>query len=517
MTSKKRIMLPLAVLCLIVLTASPVLAAEKSIVIGISGDSLFFDPQQNQETITTSVCRHVYEPLVSRDPGGGAMEPCLAESWELDDDQVTWTFHLRKNVTFSNGAPFTAEDVVYTIERARNYSTRNMVANMDRIEVLDPHTIKIITKTPSAVLLDYLVGLLIMNKEYTESISFEEVNLKPMGTGPYVLLEWVKEDHMSFTANKNYWGEAPAITHVRMRPITNAATRTAALLTGEVDIAEDIPVRDIARVEKTAGIDVVTRPSKFLMYLHIDANREPTPAIEGAVNPMKDPRVREAVSLGIDRAIIAKVTMNGNAYPTGQLILEGQRGYLPGLPLPEYNVEKARALLKEAGYENGFTVILDGPNGRYPNDGQIAQALASQLAKIGITIELRLHPKSVFFDFVRPGDKSSLVLTGWSEYTDTGTMGNILFYTRDKTEGKGASNRCHYSNAEYDRLLDAADATADVEKRRELLEESSRVILGDYGVIPILFNQDVYGKKAKVHFVPRSDKEIHTFLFDIEE
>jgi peptide/nickel transport system substrate-binding protein len=382
---------------------------------------------------------------------------------------------------------------------------------------VDDHTLKVVTKAPTAVLLDNLELLSIMSKAYTERVGDDEVNLKPMGTGPYVCTEWVKEDHITFEPNKNYWGTAPAISHIRFRPITNAATRTAALLTGEVDLIEDIPVRDVDRMEKAEGIQVLECPGRRLIYLHIDANREPTPGVPGPVNPMKDVRVRRAISLGIDRETIVKVTMNGSGYPTGQMLLEGKRGFLKGLPVPEYNPDRARELLKEAGWEKGFKVKLDAPNGRYPNDAQIAQAIASQLAKIGVEIDLMLHPKSTFFDYVRPGDKSSLVMTGWSEEIDTGAMGNTLFYTRGKDPAKGSSNRCNYSNAEYDRLIDEADRTADIAKRTELLEQSTRIILDDVGLVPLLFNQDIYGAKTKVKFTPRADKRILSYELDIEE
>jgi peptide/nickel transport system substrate-binding protein len=500
-----------------VLLSTAAWAAEKSIVVGLASDTLFLDPQQQNETITNAITGHVYEPLISASPDGSSLLPTLAESWELAPDQLTWTFHLRKGVRFSDGTPFTAEDVKFTFERAGKFIIKDRVASIENIKVVDEHTLRIVTKTPNAVLLDQLELLKIMSKAYTEKVGDEEVNLKPMGTGPYICTEWIREDHITLEVNKNYWGDAPAISHVRFRPITNAATRTAALLTGEVDLIEDIPVRDVDRVKKAEGIKVDERPGMRLIYLHIDGDREPTPGVDGPVNPMKDVRVRRAMSLGIDRQAIVDVIMNGNGYPTGQLLLEGKRGYLADLPLPEYNPDKARELLKEAGYEKGFKVKLDAPNGRYPNDAQIAQAIASQLAKIGIEVDPILHPKSTFFDYVRPGDKSSLVMTGWSEEIDTGAMGNTLFYTRGKHPSKGGSNRCHYSNDEYDRLLDEADRTADVAKRAGFLTESTRIILDDVGLIPLLFNQDIYGSKARVKFTPRANKYILASELDIVE
>ena len=505
----------LLLVSLVLALALPVFAADKSIVISLASDALYLDPHKQDETITNALTRHIYDQLLRLDPEGQVV-PDLAESWELADDEVTWTFHLRKNVKFSDGTPFTAADVAFNIDRAAQNIISDVVINIKSHEVVDDNTIKIVTATPDAVLLDNMAQMRLVSKSYAEKAGDDELNLKPIGTGPYRLVEWVKEDHIDLEANPNYWGPQPAIAKVRFRPITNAATRTAALLTGEVDLIEDVPVRDVDRVEKTKGVDVVARPGMRLIYLHIDANREPTPAIAGPVNPMKDLRVRQAMSMGIDRDLIVRVTLNGNGYPTGQLVLEGKRGYLSDLGVPKYDPEKAKELLKEAGYEKGFKVVLDAPNGRYVNDAQVAQAVASQLAKIGVEVEPNLHPKTTFFDYVRPGDKSSLVMTGWSEPVDVGTLANTLFYTRNKTPGKGTSNRGHYSNAEFDRLIDEADATADVKERAELLDKAARVIIEDVGVIPLYFNKDIYGKKSNVKFTPRVDKQILAQEIDVD-
>ncbi len=319
----------------------------------------------------------------------------------------------------------------------------------------------------------------------------------------------MREDHITLAANDDYWGGAPKIKKVTYRPISNAATRTAALLTGEVDIVEDVPVRDVERVKGTSDFEVVDRPSERLIYLHVDAYRDKGPGIiEPEANPLKDIRVRKALSMAINRDTIVKVIMNGNAYATNQLVLKGKRGYIDDLPAAEFSPEEAKKLLTEAGYPNGFKLYLDAPNGRYVNDGQVAQAIAGQLTKVGIITEPRLHPKSTFFDFVRPGDKSSLVMTGWAEPIDAGELGNVLFYTRGKNPSKGGSNRCHYANPDYDALLDSADATPNPEERKVFLEKASVMILDDFGIIPLYFQQDIYGKKVGINFTPRADKSI---------
>ena len=480
-------------------------AEEKKLVVGLASDTLTLDPQMQEETVTNTMARHFYDGLLNH-AVDHTLVPALAESWEVADDQVTWTFHLRQGVKFSDGSPLTAEDVAFSIERTRDKINKSLVATIKEAVAVDDHTVKVVTHAPDAILLDNLARNKVFSKAYVTQVGDEQVGQVPMGTGPYKLVEWVREDHITMVLNEHYWGPKPSITDVTFRPITNAATRTAALLTGEVDIIGDVPVQDFDRVSKSEGIEAVARPGTFLIFLHIDGDREVTPAIDLPKNPMTDIRVRQAISLAIDRELITRVALNGSGYPTGQMVPQGLRGYLDG-PVPEYNPEKARALLKDAGYEKGFKVKLDAPNGRYVNDAQVAQALASQLSKVGIEIDLNLLPKSVFFDYVRPGDKSSLVMTGWSEEVDAGAMGNVLFYTRGKGP-KGGSNRGHYSNEEYDRLLDEADATADIALRTTLVEKATQVILDDVGIIPLYFERDLYGKKKNVRFTPRSDKYI---------
>lgn len=505
----------LAVLVFCFALAAPA-AADKSIVIGLASDALFMDPSQQDETITNTMGRYMYDGLFNND-ALGVPNPALAESWTVGEDGLTWTFNLRKGVKFHDGSDFTAEDVVYTIEVCRTSLLKNFTAPIDRVEVVDPHTVKIITKAPCAILLENLAAIRILPKTYRTKLGEVAFNQAPVGTGPYVFEEWVREDHIAMKANDQYWGGAPKIKKVTFRPISNAATRTAALLTGEVDIIEDVPVRDVDRVKNTEGLTVVSRPSERLIYLHVDAHRPHGPGIIGLdKNPFTDLRVRKALTLAIDRDSIVEKIMNGHAYPTNQMVQKGRRGYVEDMPPPKYDPEEAKKLLAEAGYPDGFKVYLDAPNGRYPNDGQVAQALASQLTKVGIFVELRLHPKTTFFDFVRPGDKSSLVMTGWSEPIDVGEMASVLFYTRGKNPAKGGSNRCHYSNPEFDALIDEADSTADREKRRVILEKAARMIVDDCGIIPLYFQEDLYGKKDTVVFEPRADKYILAYDMDVK-
>ena len=512
----KRFLALLAALAIVLSMSAVAFAASDTLTIGLASDALFMDPSQQDETVTNTMGRYMFDGLVNNNAQDKAV-PGLATSWKVDKDNVTWTFNLRKGVKFHDGSPFTADDVVFTIDNARKCIVKDFVDPIKEVRVINPYQIQIVTKAPYAVLLKSLAPVRILPKAYYTKVGAAKFNLAPIGTGPYWFKEWVKEDHILMTANNDYWKGAPKIKNVRMRPISNSATRTAALLTGEVDIIEDVPVRDVAKVKTTKGIDVVDFPSSRLIYLHVDAMRSKGPGIIGLdKNPFTDKRVRQALSMAIDRDAIVKVIMNGNAYVTNQLVLEGQGGYTNSMPKPVYDFAAAKKLLAEAGYPNGFKIYLDAPNGRYVNDGQVAQALTSQLTKAGFQIELRLHPKATFFDFVRPGDKSSLVMAGWSEPIDACEMGNVLFYTRGKDSGKGGSNRCHYSNPEYDKLLDAADATADVKKRNSLAAKSAVMLVKDYGIVPLYFQQDLYGKRSNVKFAPRIDKSILAYDMEVK-
>ncbi len=512
----KKIAIALLIGVMTLVTCSMACAAGDTLVIGLASDALFMDPSQQDETITNTMGRYMYDGLVNT-TGKDKQVPGLATSWKVDGDNLTWTFDLRKNVKFHDGSAFTADDVVFSIENARKGLIKNFVEPIKEVKIINPYQIQIITKAPCAVLLKSLAPVRILPKAYYTKVGAAKFNLAPVGTGPYVFKEWVKEDRIMLTANKTYWHGAPKIKNVKMRPISNSATRTAALLTGEVDIIEDVPVRDVSKVKSTSGIEVVDFPSSRLIYLHVDSSRPVGPGVIGEKkNPFADKKVRKALSLAVDREAIVKVIMNGNAYATNQLVLKGMGGYTNSMPKPQYNPAQAKKLLAEAGYPNGFKLYLDAPNGRYVNDGQVAQALASQLTKAGFNVELRLHPKATFFDFVRPGDKSSLVMTGWAEPIDAGEMGNVLFYTRGKNASKGGSNRCHYANAEYDKLLDAADSTADIKKRSALVTKSALLVVEDGGIVPLYFQQDLYGKKANVKFTPRIDKSILAYEMEMK-
>ncbi|MEH6751393.1 MAG: ABC transporter substrate-binding protein [Paracoccaceae bacterium] len=502
---------------LVVATAGASLAQDKSLTIGLTADPSHLYPLAGEELSSNIMYYHLYDPLVAR---SAELEfgPGLAESWETVND-TTWRFKLREGVTFHNGNAFTASDVVFTVEKARASIRPDLVANIASVTAVDDLTVEITTPKPYAVLPNDLAELLILDEEYTTATGDEQMDLKPMGTGPYKLEEWIKEERLVLSAFDDYWGGAPRIKTVTFRPITNPATRTAALLTGEVDVVQDLAVRDVDRVRNESGFEVITRPSLLNVVLAMDTRAE-SPTIEGP-NPMVDQRVREAIARAIDVDAINKIVMNGLATPSAQFVPESHLGYVDGMDFRQMypvDIEKAKALMAEAGFPDGFTMTLDATNNRYVNDAQIAQALASMLAKINVTLNLNIMPKSNFWGYIRvPSDNSSFIMSGWDVPAgDAGSMYAALFYSRDKKEGYGQVNRSSYSNADVDALIDKADSTPDVAERDAILQEATKLLMADIPMIPVHYEQDIYGVREGVMLKPRTDKFLSAFEMDIE-
>lgn len=502
---------------LLAATAGTVFAQEKSVTIGLTSDPSHLYPLAGEELSSNIMYYHLYDPLVKRG-ADLSFGPGLAESWE-NVDETTWRFKLREGVTFHNGNPFTASDVVYTVNKARESIRPDLVANIAEISAVDDLTVEIKTPKPYAVLPNDLAELLILDEEYTTETGDEQMDLKPMGTGPYMLGEWIKEEKLTLKAFDDYWAGAPTIKNVTFRPITNPATRTAALLTGEVDVIQDLAVRDVDRVKKEGGFQVITRPSLLNVVLAMDM-REKSPTIEGK-NPMTDQRVREAIARAVDVDAINKIVMNGLATPSDQYVPASHIGYVDGMNFREMyplNIEKAKALMAEAGHSDGFTMTLDATNNRYVNDAQIAQALASMLAKINVNLVLNIMPKSNFWGYIRvPTENSSFIMSGWDVPAgDAGSMYGALFYTRDKKEGYGQVNRGSYSNLEMDALVDKADSTPDIKQRDAYLQDATKILMADIPMIPVHYEQDIYAARNGVSLEPRVDKFLSAYDMDVD-
>jgi peptide/nickel transport system substrate-binding protein len=493
-------------------------AQTKSLTIALTADAVILDPHAANELTGNIMFYHFYDALVQRTPEL-EFKPGLAESWQVVDD-TTWVFKLRRGVKFHNGDELKASDVVFTVERLKKALMASLVANIASARAVDDYTVEFKTPKPYAVLHMALAEILILNEKHTKAIGDEQVGLKPMGTGPYKLAEWVKEDRLVMDAFADHWRGKAKIEKVTFKPITNPATRTAALLTGGVDVIQDLSVRDVASVRANNAFDVITRPSLLNIVLALDV-REKSPTIDLPKNPMQDRRVREAIVRAINVDALRTVVMNGFSTPSEQYVPSSHLGYVPGLSFRKeypFDLDKARQLMKDAGFEKGFTMTLDTTNNRYVNDASIAQALASMLSRIGITLNLNLMPRANFFGYIRvPSDKSSFIMSGWDTPSgDAGNMYNVLLYSRGKKAGYGQANRGAYSNAAFDEWIDKADATSDMKKRHEFLQEATKIAVQDIPMIPVHYEQDIYAARKNITVVPRMDKFIWAYEMDVK-
>jgi peptide/nickel transport system substrate-binding protein len=272
-------------------------------------------------------------------------------------------------------------------------------------------------------------------------------------------------------------------------------------------------------VRANNAFNVITRPSLLNIVLALDM-RDKSPTIDLPVNPMKDRRVREAIVRAINVEGLRTVVMNGFSTPSEQYVPSSHLGYVPGLNFRQmypFDLTRAAALMKEAGFERGFTMTLDTTNNRYVNDATIAQALASMLSRINITVNLNLMPRANFFGYIRvPSDKSSFIMSGWDTPSgDAGNMYNVLLYSRGRKQGYGQANRGSYSNPAFDEAIDKADATSDMKQRHAFLQEATKIAAQDIPMIPVHYEQDIYAAKRNVTVVPRMDKFIWAYEMDV--
>ncbi len=338
-----------------------------------------------------------------------------------------------------------------------------------------------------------------------------------IGTGPYKFVSFTKGDRVELTRNDAYWGKKPQWDHVTLRILTADASRVAALLADDVQVIEGVPPPDIKKVAADPAVSVFKMPAFRLMYLHMDSARDASPFVTDkagrplAKNPLKDVRVRQAISLAISRQAIVDRVMEGAAEPTGQLINSTLFGHVPGLKAPVADLAAAKKLLAQAGYPDGFGITLHATNNRYVNDNRVAQAIASMLARVGIATRVEAMPSATFFTRANKLEFSFL-LAGWG--ADTGEASSslkALLATYDPARGWGASNRGRYSNAALDAKLAEALQTLDDAKREKLLQEATEIGMREAGVIPLYFNINVWAARKGYAMVPHLDERTHAF------
>ena len=534
---RKGIAAVLGIALLLSLSGAAALAASREVVIGMPGDVHSMDPYTLNETINNAINNHLFDTLVETD-NNLQPKPGLAESWEVSEDARTWTFHLRKGVTFHNGNPFTVDDVIYSFDRSKDRevgaSFVHVLSTVESYEKIDDHTLKVTCKSPNALLLAHFKDLLILNKAHCEGQGNDWIALNPNGTGRYKLVEHVRGDRLVLERNPSFWGEQPIVEKVTFKPITNEGTRTANMLSGAVDLVVNVPVRDVKMLEKNKNVTVIAQPGLRAIYLNM-AGWSDTPSKDAKMplkspdgsNPFKDIRVREAMYRAINIDEIVEKIMNGFAKPMATYSPEGYNGFNPDVKRLAYDPALAEKLLDEAGYKRQsdgyrFEVTLDAPNDRYINDGPVATAIAGYFEKVGIKVNPNLMSRSVFFSYIsttnKAGDNTHLCMTGWTDSGgESALIGLDMLYSITQNgevkEGYGGVNRGFYCNPEVDKLIDEAIATGDPAQRGEIMKKAWQLAADDVSYIPLYFEVDLYAHGKKITYTPRKDK--YVFAWDV--
>lgn len=488
------------------------------------GDSLTLDPHAQNEGPTHALAHQIYEPLLHRDMSGEIV-PALAESWSITEDPQVWEFKLREGVTFHDGSAFTADDVVFSMKRAMKPTSamKELLSSVEDVIKVDDLTVHFKTKGPNPLLPANLTNLFVMDEGWTTSNNADEPQnfdagdknyavTNANGTGAFQLVSREPDSKTVMKANPNYWGKGQfplEITEIIFTPIKEDATRVAALLSGEVDIIQDVPVQDLGRVAADPNLKVENAPQNRTIFFGMNVGDADLKSddVEGK-NPLADVRVRQAINIAIDRDAIQRVVMRGQSQPTGVIMPPFVNGWTEELDAyPKVDLDKAKALLTEAGYENGFSLTLNCPNDRYINDEAICQAVTGMLGRIGLKVTLDSKTKAQHFPLIT-GKQTDFYLLGWGVPTfDSEYIFNFLVHTA--TDTMGSWNGTRYSNPELDEKIVSLSSETDLEKRNATIAEIWDVVQKEVIYAPVHHQILNWGMNKEIEFSVQPEDQPH--------
>lgn len=504
-----------AAFALVSVAAQPQRAIAQELKIGVKAAIEGADPHQLYSP-DRNIQLHVYEALVAQDEHIRP-KPGLAESWK-NTDPLNWEFRLREGVKFQDGTPLTPEDVVFSIERAQKVegirTFRAYVKDVASVGKVDDRTVRITTKTPLPELPANIATIAIVSKRAVESASAADFNggRAAVGSGPYKWIRWTPGQDVVLERNEDYDGPKPAWKKVTFRFIPNDSARTAAFLSGDVDVIDAVPASLFGRVNESGRGSIVTGPSLFMHYMTID-RRETSPFVATAdgkpmsVNPFNDQRVRQALTHAINRTALAERAMEGAADPADQFMPEGFDGHEPGLKPAAYDPALSRKLLAAAGYPQGFGMTIHCLNDRFSGDVRTCQAIAQMMTAVGIHTKVDAMPSAVFFKRAtgtNPEFSSFLAIFGSAAGLASNAL-NVLVQKWDPVAGTGRSNSGRYLNPALETLIDRAASTFDDEERQKLLREATRVSIEDQAVLPIFFLKGAWAVRKGLKLTTRGD------------
>lgn len=522
----------LSILALAASVAMPAIASADTLRMALASAPRSIDPYPFGGAPTASLKEHVFEALVAADDS-----PLLASGWEWTSP-TTLEVKLREGVKFHNGADLTARDVVYSacrmmykIDGKRNLLTSSMGPLSDVVAV-DDYTVRFETKAPYPLWVQKMKFLSILSASgadlpdgpitydadgdcgitaYPTRDAFEKGDAA-IGTGPFTLESFDKSGEAKLARFDGYWGEASDWEAVEVRTIGNAGARLAGLFAGDFDLIENPTTEDLAALESNPDYSFTATPSWRSIFLVMDVNAEGASGVtaEDGSAPLANAKVRQAMSLAINRQAIADRLFGGNATVANQFAPSYRAG-APELPALEYNPEKAKALLAEAGYPNGFTVDFAAPADRYANGARVAQAVTQYLSRVGIKVNLKTQPWSVFAG-MRKERELGLFLYGWGHPQGPAQMISFAFASRDKDLGLGSSNYSNYANPEFDKAMKAWAVETDQAKADGYVADAMKVVMQDLPGIPLYYQHTIWAHSSDLEVKGRQDERTNAAM-----
>ena len=494
--------------CLIVLLVEYVepCRAEPSgtLVVGMEAETYSMDPLVAWMTYGMVMMREIYDTPIDFGPNG-ELRPRLATKWEQLDD-LTWRFHFRRDVKFHNGYPMTAEDVKFSLERildpANKCRYRSRYATVDRINVVDDYTIDIKTKAPDALIPNRMAFFVrVVSKKWVEENGVEQLRKQAMGTGPFKFVSWKRKDRLILEANTQHYATVPKVSKLIIRPIPEMASRVAELQAGSVHIITNVPPFMVGNLEKDPNNEIQKVLSLRSMFMVINTLEE---------SPLKDKRVRQALNYAVNKEAIIDGVCSGLGKPLGLSAAYQVSGVDNSLKPYPYEPEKAKALLKEAGYANGFDLQLSSPSGRYPMDKEVVQAVADQLSKVGIKTSVNVQETQKYFkEFIAHTMKGAFLIGHALMFWD---QDSLVAFVSSK------ASYCHYHNPEIEKLIPEMRSIMDQNARYEVAHKIQRIIHDECPMIFLYNLENVYGVSKKVSgFKARPDDHMDLWNVSLGE
>ncbi|MDC7125192.1 MAG: ABC transporter substrate-binding protein [Spirochaetales bacterium] len=462
-----------------------------------SAEPTGLDPIVDRSVPSYSLTINIFDSLLEKTQDGRNV-PALAESYDQESD-TSWLFHLRKGVKFHNGEDFNATAVKYSIEKILDPASKSTRARdlnwIDKVEIVDNYTIRITAKRPFPLAAHYFTELQIVPPVYREKVGAQQFKLKPIGTGAYQLVSWDMGNRITLKRNDNYWKTPASIQYVEFQFVSSSTSRVATLLGGRADLITDPPVTAQKQIEKNRKTNFVTATGTRVIFVGLDTLQD---------SPLKDVRVRQALNYAIDKDAIIKRLLGNSAAITSTLLTDKDFGFDPAVKPYPYNPEKAKELLAQAGYKDGFSITIDTASGRYINDSAVVQAITGYLSKVGVNVNINTMEFGAYNSSLFGHKTAPMYFVGW---------GNPVFdasYVFNFITMSGSLLRT-IENPAIDKLLKDANETVDQAKRKNLYSQADKLINEAAPAIFLYKQPVIYGMSTRLNWSPRSDEFLYMY------